>query len=428
MPGLHKKPSQRFPSHRRRSGPLISRPFSFAKNHRNNSHSTTSPVQTHRKRQSRAAGGSSPCERKHLQWREFFPERVRSRTTGGLRPPALGGSAVRTFADKTATCAIHDRPFTRAAGVSPPWERNASATARVFPGASTFAHHGGLRPPLLAACADVIADIRFAPTSTHLFPRGAYAPRSWRFCGAEICWRNCDFSGAQTHVSKSDGCQPAVGTKRICNGAGFSRSEYVRAPRGAYAPRSWLHVRMSLQIYASHQRVRCFSHGGLTPPALGCMCGCHCRYTLRTNEYAAFPTAGLRQPLLVDGDAMIRKIAVCNGQCMCTRVAMERSELADIRLLFARMHVHKSGDGVVVVPVSLALRLANFKRTCTRVRQLHCNYRQKQGRGLRISNARAQDWRGSGCRSRGTKNVICLVKPATAWRVSAALLPLASGA
>jgi hypothetical protein len=117
---------------------------------------------------------------------------------------------VRTFADETATCAVHKRWFTRAAGVSPPWsmkqplcgenptlgrrlarrqsraagvsppwERNASAMARVFPGASTFAHHGGL-----------------------------------------------------------------------------------------------------------------------TPPALGCMCGCHCRYTLRTNEYAAFPTAGSRPPAL----------------------------------------------------------------------------------------------------------------------------------
>jgi hypothetical protein len=68
---------------------------------------------------------------------------------------------------------------------------------------------GGLRPPLLVACADVIADIRFAPTSTLLFPRGAYAPRSW------------------------------------------------------------LHVRMSLQIRASRQRVRIFSHGWLTSAAPG---------------------------------------------------------------------------------------------------------------------------------------------------------------
>ncbi len=68
---------------------------------------------------------------------------------------------------------------------------------------------------------------------------------------------------------KSGGRQPAVGTKRICNGASFSRSEYVRAPRGAYAPRSWLHVRMSLQIRASRQRVRIFSHGWLTSAAPG---------------------------------------------------------------------------------------------------------------------------------------------------------------
>jgi hypothetical protein len=136
------------------------------------------------------------------------------------------------------------------------------------------------------------------PNEDAHMPRGAYAPRSWRFCSAEICWRNCDFSDAQTLVYKSGGRQPAVGTvssrgwstaihrqavaliksggrqpavrtKRICNGASFSRSEYVRAPRGAYAPRSWLHVRMSLQIRASRQRVRIFSHGWLTPAAPG---------------------------------------------------------------------------------------------------------------------------------------------------------------
>jgi hypothetical protein len=57
------KPSQQFPSHRRRSGPLISQPFSFTKNHRNNSHRTICSVQTHRKQQSGAAGVSPPWER-----------------------------------------------------------------------------------------------------------------------------------------------------------------------------------------------------------------------------------------------------------------------------------------------------------------------------------------------------------------------------
>jgi hypothetical protein len=88
---------------------------------------------------------------------------------------------------------------------------------------------GGLRPPLLC----------------------------W---SANVCRRNNDFCNAQTHVRKSGGRQPAVdvsnavaiantfvqrrarqpavGTKRICNGARLSPAEYVRPPRLAHASRS----------------------------------------------------------------------------------------------------------------------------------------------------------------------------------------------
>jgi hypothetical protein len=235
---------------------------------------------------------------------------------GGLTPPALGGSAVRRFAGETATSPVHKRPFTRAAGSSSPWERNAPAMARVFPGANTFAHHGGLTPPLLAACADVIADTRFAPTSTHLFPRLAYASRSW--CTASVDRKITTFAVHKRTFPESGGCQPAVVcktdpapressavqqlAKRLPKPAGvsppwygnrtgntehFLPNEDATMPRGAYAPRSWLHVRMSLQIRASHQRVRCSSHGGLTPPALGCTCGCYCRYAFLTGEHAS---------------------------------------------------------------------------------------------------------------------------------------------
>jgi hypothetical protein len=38
---------------------------------------------------------------------------------GGLTPPAL--VAVRTFAGEKTIFAMHERTFTRAAGVSPPW-------------------------------------------------------------------------------------------------------------------------------------------------------------------------------------------------------------------------------------------------------------------------------------------------------------------
>ncbi len=43
-------------------------------------------------------------------------------------------------------------------------------------------------------------------------------------------------------------------------------------------------------------------HGWLTPAALGCStCERDCKYAFRADEYAAFPTAGLRQPLLMHG-------------------------------------------------------------------------------------------------------------------------------
>jgi hypothetical protein len=42
-------------------------------------------------------------------------------------------------------------------------------------------------------------------------PRGAYAPRSWWFCGADVCRRNCDLCDTRTLVYRSGGREPAVG-------------------------------------------------------------------------------------------------------------------------------------------------------------------------------------------------------------------------
>ena len=103
---------------------------------------------------------------------------------GGLTPPALGGSAVRTFAGETATCAIHEHSFTRAAGITPlcllyrvcdrkpesqtiadsrnTQERrtsarrgssNAPAAPSVFCRIRMLACHGGLTPPALGGSA-----------------------------------------------------------------------------------------------------------------------------------------------------------------------------------------------------------------------------------------------------------------------------------
>jgi hypothetical protein len=157
---------------------------------------------------------------------------------GGLTPPALG-----------CMCGCHCRYALR-------------TNAASFP-------TGGLRPPLLAACADVIADTRFAPTSTHLFPRLAYASRSW--CTASVDRKIMTFPVHKRPFTRAAGVSPPCER---------NASAMARVFPGA-------------STFAHH--------GGLTPPALGCMCGCHCRYALRANEYASFPTAGLRQPLLVHG-------------------------------------------------------------------------------------------------------------------------------
>jgi hypothetical protein len=126
--------------------------------------------------------------------------------------------------------------------------------------------HGGLTPPALGAV-----------TTT-------------------VCRKNGDFCDAQTHICKSGGRQPAV--VRDMNAVPWKSSNLRRlantrssTPRGAYAPRSWLHVRMPLQMgdfrrgeryggvaaasalvhwvedgQFSPRSERCFSRGWLTPP------------------------------------------------------------------------------------------------------------------------------------------------------------------
>ncbi len=87
----------------------------------------------HKRAFTRAAGVSPPwlgkrtCQYASAKSRESVngaitnPGAVAVANPRGLTRPALGGPAVRTFAGETATCAIHERSFTRAATVSPPW-------------------------------------------------------------------------------------------------------------------------------------------------------------------------------------------------------------------------------------------------------------------------------------------------------------------
>jgi hypothetical protein len=132
----------------------------------------------------------------HLQWRAFFPERVRSRSTGGLRPPLLVVLQSGHLSAKLQLVRCTNARFRRAAGVSPPWERNASAMARVFPGASMFAQHGGLRPPLLAVLqgGHLPTKLRLVRCTNARFRRAAGVSPPW--CNVPtMCRENRTLSG-----------------------------------------------------------------------------------------------------------------------------------------------------------------------------------------------------------------------------------------
>jgi hypothetical protein len=220
----------------------------------------------------------------HLQWRGFLFRNEYARTP---RLAYASRSWCTASVDrKITTFAVHERSFTRAAGVSPPWVdkiasayttairwRTADGVCADCPCIRVFRRHGGLTPPALggstvrrfpgetATCA--VHKRTFCTSGGRQSAVGMVSSRRWQ---------------AVTHrqtlaLSKSGGRQPAVGMKRACNGAGFFSGTSTFA-----------------------------HHGWLTPAALGCStCGCLCRYALLSEEDATFATAGLRQPLLVHG-------------------------------------------------------------------------------------------------------------------------------
>ena len=138
---------------------------------------------------------------------------------------------------------------------------------------------GGLRPPLLVARADALADGRFSPTRAILFPRGGLRPPMLTLVQRPSTGRTTIFAmhertfdqerrasargglvkptlrGENVHcytttrrTCKSGGRQPAVVSKRIRSGRRFP-------PNGTRA-----------------------SHGWSTPAALGWACGSCCRW------------------------------------------------------------------------------------------------------------------------------------------------------
>jgi hypothetical protein len=88
-------------------------------------------------------------------------------------------------------------------------------------------------------------------------------------------------SGNSGGQNKSGGRQPAVPTKRARDGERFSPAEYIRAPRLAYASRSWLHGvgRLKMTTPALHKRT--FTRAaGVSPPWFAMERACNVERTM----------------------------------------------------------------------------------------------------------------------------------------------------
>jgi hypothetical protein len=268
-------------------------------------------------RQPRAAITSPPwvCKPRLQRQRAGFPV-SRSHTDctprGAYAPRSWRFARCRVAGEMTPF-AMHKRTFTRAAGVSPPWFGFALATAAGFCGLITFrpAHslpvprlayasrswlharhiacdvrfrfatadvpHGGLTPPALGLrCAGLPKQKRFLLCANARFRERRTSAR--RGC---VNRRSCDnnralFGGRSNRQSRAAGvsppwvCKPRL--QRQCAGFPVSRSHTDCTPRGAYAPRSWVHARHIACDVRFRFATADVPHGGLTPPALGLRC------------------------------------------------------------------------------------------------------------------------------------------------------------
>jgi hypothetical protein len=129
---------------------------------------------------------------------------------GAYAPRSCVG--VRMSAGEIAIFAMHKCTSAAAAGVSPPWVGNlprlqgTANNVRRTPTSESRA--AGVSPPWYGNRAG--STERFLLNEGARMPRGAYAPRSWCFCGADICRRNCDLCNTRTLVYTSGDRQPAV--------------------------------------------------------------------------------------------------------------------------------------------------------------------------------------------------------------------------
>jgi hypothetical protein len=140
-----------------------------------------------------------------------------------MRVLALGGSAVRTFAGETATCALHERSLQ---------ERRASARRGSVSIQTLFADRvaprtpAGLRQPLLVHSVRSLQDVRIATRKRAARAAGAARRTSYDRCGVRV--EGCS---GRTHNRESQR-QPAVVRFAIANA--FRRP--TRSPHGWLTP------------------------------------------------------------------------------------------------------------------------------------------------------------------------------------------------
>jgi hypothetical protein len=143
---------------------------------------------------------------------------------------------------------------------------------------------------------------RFSPNIDARMPRGAYAPRSWLDVRSYIAKVAISPAHVRAAPRAAGVSPPWVGEPNPARRKSRTvRRRCDRRTRAAGVSPAWERNAPAMARVCSG-RSTFAHHGWLTPAALGrSTCERDCKYAFRADEYAAFPTAGLRQPLLMHG-------------------------------------------------------------------------------------------------------------------------------
>jgi hypothetical protein len=180
------------------------------------------------------------------RWISAFRDRIPRTSHGGLTPPALG--AERTFAGEKTICAMYERTFARAAGVSPPWRVIQWAIAKIehcSPTRERTSKSGGRQPAVGMSNAIAIVDgFVQRPASTR---RGCGNAVATVFAYRRLPGRLCATIAVlplQARFGNHGWLTPAApgAPTEIFADMWLRFATAFCFPRGAYAPRSWFTV------------------------------------------------------------------------------------------------------------------------------------------------------------------------------------------